>query len=63
MYFELEELISINDEIGGLLKELAKYEDGVNATYEDIRTDLRWNRYMLIDRLNSLKLKNNLQEE
>lgn len=62
MYCDIENLIGIHEEIGVILQELAQYEDGLNCDYSSVTDDLKWNRYMLKDRLNALKLKKDLNE-
>ena len=51
----IEELKRYNARLTTVINELEVLEDGVNADYQDVLTDLHWNVVMLENRRESLQ--------
>ena len=51
----IAELKKYNTRLTTVLNELEKLEDGVDADYTDVVTDIRWNVLMLENRRESLQ--------
>ena len=55
MIEELKEILCVCIDLVCISKQLCEIDDGCGADYEDVITDLKWNRMTLQNRLNSLK--------
>ena len=57
----IAELKKYNTRLTTVLNELEKLEDGVDADYTDVVTDIRWNVLMLENRRESLQKRGRTQ--
>ena len=57
----IEELKRYNARLTTVINELEVLEDGVNADYSDVVTDLHWNVVMLENRRESLQKRGHRQ--
>ena len=57
----IAELKKYNTRLTTVLNELEKLEDGVDADYTDVVTDIRWNVLMLENRRESLQRRGRTQ--
>jgi len=55
---EIKELLFLSIEIISVLNELSKIENGEDADYSDVDTDLKWSLNTLKNRLFDLKRRN-----
>jgi len=55
MIEDLKEILGVCIDLICIARQLADIENGCGADYEDVITDLKWNRMVLQNRLNSLK--------
>ena len=55
MNSDIKDLIFICVDVLSSLNELTKIETGENADYTDVRTDLKWIRMVLNNRISDLK--------
>lgn len=58
----MQNLKKLHLELGHLIQELSKIDDGTDLNYySDILEDLHWNNVMLSNRFKNIKMENNIQ--